>query len=343
MITLNGAGDKPASLWFTPFRYRMYNSRMVARRPDPAILPIALAGGIVALWLAGCRPIPATPTPTPATPTATPAPTPTVTPTPSPTPEPLAARVNGQPIRLADYQAELARCRAALASATTPSDPCPAQTLQALIDRALILQASQEAGISVSDAQVEDEVRATLEAAGGEAEFSAWLEQTGWTPATLRAALRSELLAQALIERTIGPVEAAEQVHARHILVATEAEARDLLSRLADGADFAELAAAYSLDATTQARGGDLGWFARGQLLAPAVEAAAFALRPGEIGDIIRSELGYHIVQTLERDPGRPLSPDQQAAFYRQALEHWLAEQRAGAHIERFIDTDTGS
>jgi parvulin-like peptidyl-prolyl isomerase len=202
------------------------------------------------------------------------------------------------------------------------------------------LQASQEAGISVSEAQVEDEVRATIQAAGGEGEFDAWLAANSWTSATFRVSLRSELLAQALIEHAIGPAPAAaEQVHARHILVATEAEARDLLSRLAGGADFAELAGARSLDVTTQARGGDLGWFARGQLLAPEVEAAAFALKPGELSDVVPSRLGYHIVQTLERDPDRPLSPDQQAALYRQALERWLAEQRTQAQIERFVDT----
>ncbi len=266
---------------------------------------------------------------------------PTATPRPSPTPEPLAARVNGQPIRLADYQAELARCRAAAQTVGTATpDPCPAQALQTLVDRALILQASQEAGLVVSDAQVEAEVQATLQAVGGEGRFAAWLEANGWTSATFRAALRMELLAQALLEHIAGPSPArAEQVHARHILVASEAEATDLRARLADGADFAGLARTHSLDITTRDQGGDLGWFVRGQLLAAPVEEAAFALQPGEISQVVRSSLGYHIVQVLERDPARPLGPEQQAALYRYRLESWLAGQRAKAQIERFVES----
>lgn len=306
---------------------------------------IILISGCAVLWLAGCRPAPVTPTPTP-TPPPTATPLPTATPQPSPTPEPLAARVNGQPIRLADYQAELARCHAALQAGEagqgtrTPSpDPCPDQALQTLVDRALILQASQEAGLAVSEAQVEAEVQATLQAVGGEGRFAAWLEANGWTSATFRAALRTELLAQALLEHIAGPSPArAEQVHARHILVATEAEARDLLASLASGADFAALAQAHSLDVTTRAQGGDLGWFVRGQLLAAPVEEAAFALQPGQVSDVVRSSLGVHIVQVLERDPARRLAPGQQAALYRYRLEHWLAEQRTKAQIERFVD-----
>lgn len=204
----------------------------------------------------------------------------------------------------------------------------------------MILQVSQKVGLAVSEAQVEAEVQTTLQAVGGEQRFSAWLEANGWTSATFRAALRTELLAQALLEHIAGPSPArAEQVHARHILVATEAEARDLLASLASGADFVALAQTHSLDVTTRAQGGDLGWFVRGQLLATPVEEAAFALQPGEISQIVHSSLGYHIVQVLERDPYRPLGPGQQAALYRHRLEGWLAEQRTQAQIERFVDT----
>jgi len=323
--------------------------------------------------LAACRsaPVPAPiqiPASVPPPPTITPAPTlppvPTPTPTPSPTPEPLAARVNGQPIRLADYQAELARCQAA-AEALTPSpsptrgegsspvtpsssptreagikdeSECQAQALQALIDQALILQASQQVGISVSDAQLEAEFQATVQAAGGDQAFNAWLVANHWTPDAFRTWLRSQLLAQMLAERAIATIPAkVEQVHARHILVATEAQARDLRDELVGGSEFARLAQTYSLDLTTRLRGGDLGWFARGELTAPELEAMAFSLAPGALGDVVHSSLGYHVVQTLERDPARPLSAEQQAELRRQALEQWLAKQRAGAQIERLL------
>jgi len=308
------------------------------------------------LWLVACRQAPTPlPTPIPPPPTATAVPRPSPTPAPSPTAEPLAARVNGQPIRLADYEAELARCQAAAQALSTlipnplsqsfgrggagGEGECPARALQALIDQALILQASQQAGIAVTEAQVEAAVQATRQAAGGDVGLSAWLAANHWTPAMLRETLRLQLLAQALAEQALGPVPAtAEQVHARHILVATEAEARDLRARLVGGADFAQLARTHSLDVTTAARGGDLGWFTRGQLLAPELEAAAFGLAPGGLSDVVHSALGYHIVQTLEHDPARPLSPEQQAELRQQTLATWLTALRAGAHVERFVD-----
>lgn len=346
----------------------MYNGDVTALPVNLSKSRLVLAGMLGLLWLVACRQAPApTPTPVPPPPTATVVPRPSPTPLPSSTPEPLAARVNGQPIRLADYEVEVARCQAAAQALSTltpnpPSPPqyqtppvpgfssvgrggtggegeCPARALQMLIDQALILQASRQAGIAVTEAQVEAAVQATTQAAGGDAGLSAWLVANHWTPAMLRETLRLQLLAQALAEHALGAVPAtAEQVHARHILVATEAEARDLRARLVGGADFAQLARTYSLDVTTAARGGDLGWFSRGQLLAPELEAAAFGLVPGGLSDVVHSALGYHIVQTLERDPARPLSLEQQAELRRQALATWLTALRAGAHVERFVD-----
>jgi peptidyl-prolyl cis-trans isomerase C len=91
----------------------------------------------------------------------------------------------------------------------------------------------------------------------------------------------------------------AEQVHARHILVRTEAEARSILATAKKGTiTFAQLAQERSLD--TAAENGDLGWFERGQMV-PEFEEAAFALKPGQLSDVVKTKFGYHIIKLEER------------------------------------------
>ncbi len=88
-----------------------------------------------------------------------------------------------------------------------------------------------------------------------------------------------------------------DQIHARHILVTHEYEAQDLMRKLQDGADFGELAKAFSL-CPSKARGGDLGTFGRGRMV-EAFETAAFALRPTEVSAPVRTQFGYHLIQRL--------------------------------------------
>jgi peptidyl-prolyl cis-trans isomerase D len=105
-----------------------------------------------------------------------------------------------------------------------------------------------------------------------------------------------------------------ERVHARHILLKTEgksdaekkalkAKAEDLLKQLKNGADFAELAKKNSDDGSKE-QGGDLGWFVRNQMV-PEFDSVAFALKPKELSGVVTSQFGYHIIETLEKDPAK--------------------------------------
>jgi peptidyl-prolyl cis-trans isomerase C len=124
------------------------------------------------------------------------------------------------------------------------------------------------------------------------------------------------------------PAEA-EQVHARQILLRTEEGAKRVeQSAKAPGTNFATLAAGYDL-----ATRGDLSWFPRGYLSEPAVEEAAFALDPGEISGVIKSNIGYHIVQVVAKEV-RPLSADARLVLQRKALASWLADKRKSAQVD---------
>jgi parvulin-like peptidyl-prolyl isomerase len=102
-----------------------------------------------------------------------------------------------------------------------------------------------------------------------------------------------------------------EQVRARHILIsptgndaaadaAARKKAEGVLARVRAGEDFAALALRYSDDPPTKEHGGDLGWFSRGAMLEP-VERAVFAMQAGEVSDLVKSEVGYHILHVIDR------------------------------------------
>ena len=118
-----------------------------------------------------------------------------------------------------------------------------------------------------------------------------------------------------------------EQVWVRHILVEDQETANEVAGQLADGSDFSELAATYSLDDINKDSGGDLGWFARGAMV-QAFEEAAFALEVGEISEPIETDFGWHIIQALSKEQK---SIDEAAIEQARntAFNDWLTERRS--------------
>jgi len=125
-----------------------------------------------------------------------------------------------------------------------------------------------------------------------------------------------------------------EQVRASHILLKTEgkddaavkAKAEELLKQARSGADFAELAKKNSEDEASAKNGGDLDYFGKGRMV-PEFDAAVFAMQPGQISDLVKTQYGYHIIKLVDKKPAttRPL------AEVRQQLSDQLAYQRAQA------------
>jgi foldase protein PrsA len=261
---------------------------------------------------------------------------------------PLAARINGMPIYLDVYEKQVAQTQRALADqglilggeeGQAQLSQVRQNVLNALIEQAIIEQEASRAGILVSDEEVETSVQESVALGQGQESFDQWLAENDMTMEEFRATQRAQLLASKMIEEVTARVPTtAEQVHARHILVSDQNRAETLLQDLQSGANFAALAQQVSEDTSTAANGGDLGWFPRDvPLMPPVVVEAAFALNPGEIGSVIKSDQGYHIVKVEAREPNRPLTPDILLYIRQRAFEEWLAERRDQATIERYV------
>ncbi|HIU17727.1 MAG TPA: SurA N-terminal domain-containing protein [Candidatus Avidesulfovibrio excrementigallinarum] len=141
-----------------------------------------------------------------------------------------------------------------------------------------------------------------------------------------------------------------EQVRARHILLlapagaepgseaekqnqAAEQKIKELHKRLLAGEDFAELAKANSEDVASAQNGGELGWFGHGQMV-PEFDAAAFALKPGEISEPIKTGYGYHIIQLEERQDAAP----QPLETVREEIRQQLGSQQAAGKLQDILD-----
>jgi peptidyl-prolyl cis-trans isomerase C len=151
----------------------------------------------------------------------------------------------------------------------------------------------------------------------------------------------SEADAKKIYDEKVATMQPEEEVHARHILVATEAEAEEIEKRLKNGEDFAKLANEVSQD--TNANGGDLGFFTRGQMLKP-FEDAAFALKVGEISKPVKTQFGWHIIKVEERRKQPPPTFDEvkdaiTAQLVQQKAQEVVTGLRDSAKIE-IIDPD---
>lgn len=269
-----------------------------------------------------------------------------VPPTPTPT-EPLAAMVNGEPLLLADFEAELARYEASQAAGTSAPTTDSAfnyreEVLNALIERLLILQAAEASGVVVTPETVDARL-AELRAAGDAAAFETFLQTNQWTEDEFRKTLEAEIITGEMVAKMTADVpHTIEQVRASYIQTDDGALAQSVLERARAGDDFAFLAEQNSVDRVTGVNGGDLGFFAPGSLLVPEVEAAAFALQPGEISDVIAvanddGTTTYYIIQVTERDPNRELSVEARYNLLQATFDAWLEGLWGSATIERFV------
>jgi peptidyl-prolyl cis-trans isomerase C len=279
---------------------------------------------LTALGLSACASLfPPEPT---ATPTATFTPEP-----PTATPEPLALTVNGEGITLEEFNAEVARyidAQEALGETISSADATRA-VIEDLTAQLLLAQGARAEGFLLDEPALQTRIDSLAAQVGGAGNLSQWQTEHGYSEQTFRSALKRAAEAAWMRDKIIAGVPGtAEQVHVQQILLYNQETAQSFLLQLDGGTDFDELAS--RADPLTR---GDLGWVPRGYLLDESIEEAAFALSEGGHSQVIATEVGFHILRTLEHDPDRPLSPDALLALQERALESWVDDQHQQAII----------
>lgn len=256
-----------------------------------------------------------------------------------------AALVNGEPVPMEEYEAQVGQAIAALGQQYS-FDPnteegkaallqVRSQILDSLIDQALIEQAAIREGIAISDEKVEEEMARLI--GDDVARFEEWLEANNLTRDSFKEQLGQQLLSAAVQERVIGSLATVvEQVHARHILLSSEAEAMDVLLKLRSGGSFSALAKQFSQDQASKETGGDLGFFPRAVMPAE-IEAVAFGLAPGQISGLVKTDFGYHIVEIVEKDPSREVPEEMLPTWQQNHFLLWLDAHRRAAKIRYLV------
>ncbi len=204
----------------------------------------------------------------------------------------MIARVNGTPI----YRSDLAALRSTLPPQAQQQQP--QELYNRLLDQLIALQLVSQTAHK-QKLNEEPRVKKMLALAEEQILQDAYLDgimRTEITEAKLRAAY--DEYAKAAPSR--------EEVHARHILVPTEAEAKDIIEQLKKGADFAKLASEKTTDPSGKASGGDLGYFAETDMV-PEFAKAAFALKKGEFTQTpVKTQFGWHVIKLEDRRQGQP-------------------------------------
>jgi peptidyl-prolyl cis-trans isomerase C len=239
---------------------------------------------------------------------------------------PVVASVNGVELHLSDV-------RAAQQSLPPEAQKMPltqiyAMLLDRMIDGMLVTEAGRKEHLDQSP-----EVERRLKLVEDRLIQQAYIEQI------LKGAETDDKL-KAGYQEFIQQQPAREEVHARHILVKTEAEAQSIIDQLGKGADFATLAKKYSTDPGA-ASGGDLGYFGRDDMV-PAFSAAAFALQPGQYTKTpVKTEFGWHVILVEDRRTKKPPTFEEareqvSRQLARSLVEAKVKELRGEAKIETF-------
>ena len=125
-----------------------------------------------------------------------------------------------------------------------------------------------------------------------------------------------------------------EEIKARHILVASEDEAKKLSAQIKKGGDFEKLAKEKSTDKGSGANGGELGWFTKDKMV-PEFAEAAYKLKKGEVSDPVKSEFGWHIIKVEDRRQIQVASFEDS----KEALKASLANKAVQGYVESLLKT----
>lgn len=225
-------------------------------------------------------------------------------------------------------------------------------------------QESRAKGIKVDPADVDGDLKQFKDRFESETDYTEKMKEINYTEEALKAQIeKGRAIRQLIDQEVVSEISVSEnklktyyddhpdeftlpeQVMAGHILVkvdenadeATKAEARkkieNIQTKIKNGEDFAKLASENS-DCPSSAKGGDLGYFSRGQMVKP-FEDAAFSLQPGEVSDIVETRFGYHLIKLVEKKPAGARSFEEA----KDGLQDKLRQESINEAVQSYIES----
>jgi peptidyl-prolyl cis-trans isomerase C len=295
------------------------------------------------------------------------------------TPNDKVASVNGTAISRSDLDREVKLWTDRMASQGRQVPPAQVgvvrgQILESLINQELLYQSSKKNNIKVDQKTIDERYDSIKKRFKTEEEFKEAIANMNVTEATIRAQLEKGLAIDELLKKKVvkdlavteeesrnfynenpEQFKQAEQVKASHILIkvqptadeAKKTEARKKIEsvqgKLKKGDEFADVAKEYS-EGPSKSRGGDLGYFKRGQMVKP-FEDAAFSMNVDQVSGVVETQFGYHIIKVTDKKPAStstyPEVKDQlqeqlKQQKTRQAVGEYVDGLRKDAKIEKF-------
>lgn len=281
----------------------------------------------------------------------------------------LAAKVNGIGITRAELEATFnAYLEEQGVNTGAIRDPAQytqmkQQALELLIGQELLWQEAKKRGFTAAPAQVDQVFDQARKRYHSEDAFLRELKKSGFTRESYRENLKEELSVKLWVAETITKkisiseeeihdyyvnnphrFTRPEEVLVRHVLIKVAPDAdqvevaaarkriEQVLAQTKQGADFAALAKKYSQGANAQ-RGGSLGYLPRGRVVKP-FEDAAFALKPGELSDVVRTRYGFHIIKMAARRGGGVVSEQAAAPSIRAHLSQVKVRQAVMQRVQ---------
>ena len=238
------------------------------------------------------------------------------------------------------------------------------EVLESLIDRELLYQESKKKGIQIKSEAVSDQLHKIQQRYPSKEEFNKLLSNMGLTESDVQMQIARGMAIQELIDKEVTEkvkvsdeetksfydknpqlFQQPEQIKASHILIKVEADApadkkaearkkiETVQQKVQKGEDFATLAKTYS-EGPSGPRGGDLGYFKRGQMVKP-FEEAAFSLKLNETSEIVETRFGYHLIKVNDKKPAKKMT----YAEVKDRLNEHLKKQKTDSEASAYIET----
>jgi len=235
--------------------------------------------------------------------------------------------------------------------------------LETMINEELLFQESKKKGITVEPEAIATDLKRIKKGFATDADFKKLIAESGLTEAELQSDIERGHVINKLIDNQIMALvvipeqeirtfydthpesfKKSEQVRASHILIKVDSQAepsvkdekkaklQKIQKRLKGGEDFAVLAKEFS-ECPRNIKGGDLGYFGRGNMVKP-FEDVAFALKTGEVSDIVETRFGYHLIKVVDKKPESVVGYED----VKDNIGQYLKKEKTGKELKGYID-----